>query len=578
MKITNMSIRNTIVCCLALLLATPLMGFHKLDKIDEAGKLTFSVSFPESLCKEILDGRIMLLISTRESPEPRFQIGYGLQTQQVFGIDVEGLKAGEEAIIDNEVFGYPVRSVSRIPAGEYWVQAVLHRYETFHRSDGHTLKLPMDRGEGQHWNFAPGNLYSTPKKMTIDPAENKVIPLILDKTMPPLPQPEDTKYIRHIKIQSELLTRFWGCPMHLGAIVLLPHGFDDHPEARYPLVINHSHFRRTLEEFRETPPDRNLQGPAKIFTESAYRLYKDWTSEGFPRFVLILIQHANPYYDDSYAVNSANVGPYGDAITYELIPHVEKEFRCIGEGWARTLYGGSTGGWESLGVQIFYPDEYNGCWAFCPDSVDFRAYQTINLYEDKNAYYQESPWKRTRRPGVRNNLGHVFATIQEMSYCEHALGSKRRSGQQLDIFQAVFGPVGEDGYPKPIWDAVTGEIDKSVAEYWRENYDLSYILERDWEKFGSKLKGKIHIYTGDMDTFYLNNSVYLMEEFLESTTDPYYDGEIVYGDRYEHCWTGDPDNPLIEAWGTVLQRFLPKMAEHIIKTAPPGADTSSWRY
>src|SRR5262249_25724440 len=259
----------------------------------------------------------------------------------------------------------PRKSLREVPAGTYWIQALLHKYETFKRSDGHTVKLPMDRGEGQHWNLAPGNIYSKPQQIKIDPGKAETISISLDQEIPPIQPPKDTRYIKHIKIQSEKLTKFWGRPMYLGACVLLPHGFDEHPEARYPLMVFHGHFPNTFGGFRESPPDPNLKpdyserfkvsGYNKIQEEYAYKLYQDWISPDFPRFIVIEIQHANPYYDDSYAVNSANLGPYGDAINDELIPHIEKKFRGLGQGWARFTYGGSTGGWEALATQVFYP-------------------------------------------------------------------------------------------------------------------------------------------------------------------------------------------------------------------------------
>jgi hypothetical protein len=558
------------------------------DGGNKPGQLRFGILFTKQLSKETLDGRVLLMVSTDPSREPRFQISDGPDTQLIFGIDVDGLKPGEVAMVGQKVFGYPLESIAEIPTGEYIVQAVFHRYETFHLPDGHTVKLPMDRGEGQHWNLAPGNFYSTPQKVQINPQKDEMIKIILDEKIPPIPEPKDTKYIKHVKIQSKLLTEFWGRPMHLGACVLLPEGFDEHPEARYPLVIDHGHFPYTFSGFRETPPDPNLEpiyserfrweGYNKTVEEYAYKFYQDWTGRDFPRMVIIEIQHANPYFDDSYAVNSANLGPYGDAITYELIPYIEKKFRCLGGGWARFLYGGSTGGWEALAAQVFYPDEYNGCYAACPDPIDFRAYGLVNIYEHKNAYYVDSRWKRTPRPGHRNYLGEVSSTLEEMNHRELALGTKCRSGDQWDIWQAVYSPVGADGYPKPIWDKLTGEIDHSVAEYWREKYDLRYIMQRDWKTLGPKLKGKIHIYCGDMDSYYLNNAVYLTEEFLESTKEPYYDGVVDYGDRAEHCWNGDHTRPNAISRLRYHQMFIPKILERILKTAPAGADLKSWRY
>jgi len=562
-----------------ILLAAPLGSFAQVK---------FAVSFPAERSRTPVDGRVLLLLSTNGDAEPRFQINDGPATQLVFGIDVEGLAPGAEAVIDASAFGYPLRSLAELPAGEYYVQALLHRYETFRRSDGHTVKLPMDRGEGQRWNAAPGNLYSAPRKLFIDPGQAGTIRILLDKEIPPIAPPKDTKYIRHEKIKSDLLSEFWGRPMHIGACLLLPEGFDEHPEARYPLVIFHGHFPYSFDGFRETPPDPNLEpdyserfhlaGYNRIQEEYAHAFYKEWTGKDFPRVIIIEIQHANPYYDDSYAVNSANLGPYGDAIVHELIPYIEKKYRGLGQGWARFLYGGSTGGWEALAAQVFYPDAFNGCYACCPDPIDFRAYTIVNIYEHRNAYFVDSPWKKTPRPALRNYLGEVSSTLEETNHRELALGTHSRSGDQWDIWQAVFGPVGEDGYPRPIWDKLTGEIDREVSAYWKENYDLTHILQRDWKTLGPKLEGKIHIYVGDMDNYYLNNAVYLAEAFLESTKTPYYAGDVDYGDRAEHCWNGDHDQPNAISRLRYHQMYIPRIVKRIEATAPKGADLKSWRY
>jgi Putative esterase len=561
------------------------------DAAAPVGGLRFVVTYPESLSREPLDGRLLLLVSTDSSTEPRFQIAATSveRSQQVFGIDVLGWKPGEEAIFDAGVLGYPAESLADLRPGTYHVQALLHRYETFHRADGHVVKLPMDRGEGQQWNRAPGNLYSTPRPVEVDPERDGAVRIALDRVIPEIPAPKDSRYVKHVKIPSERLTRFWGRPMDIGAVVLLPEGFDEHPEARYPLVVFHGHFPYTFDGFRETPPDPtvpceyserfHLDCYNRVQDEAAYQLYKDWTSPSFPRFLVIQIQHANPYYDDSYAVNSQNVGPYGDAIQEELLPYIEKTFRAIGAGWARFLYGGSTGGWEALAAQVFYPDEYNGCWAACPDPIDFRAYVTTNIYEDKNAYWAEGPFGRVPRPGHRDWLGHISATVEQMNRLELVLGTKGRSGQQYDIWEAVYSPVGPDGYPQRIWDKRTGAIDPTVAAHWREHYDLGHILRRDWSNgLGKKLEGKVNIYVGDMDNYYLNDAVYLVEDSLKATSDPPYGGEVDYGDRAEHCWNGDHTRANAYSRLRYIQMFAPKIVERIEKTAPPGADTKSWRY
>jgi hypothetical protein len=549
---------------------------------------TFRVSISNALHTTALDGRLLLLLSTNNKAEPRFQISDAASTQLVFGIDVENWQSGTSQLIDMHAFGYPIERLKDIPAGDYYVQVLLHKYETFHLKTGQTVKLPMDRGEGQHWNIAPGNIYSTPIKIHFNPATSNEINLSITKIITPIKQPEDTKYIKHIKIQSKLLSEFWGRPMYLGANILLPEGFDTHPSVKYPLAIFHGHFPADFEGFRTTNPDENLKpdtiarfnltGYNKIVQQEAYKFYQEWTGANFPRVLAIEIQHANPYYDDSYAVNSENIGPYGDAITYELIPAIEKQFRGIGQGWARFMYGGSTGGWEVLAAQVFYPDEYNGCYAACPDPIDFHHYSTINIYNDKNAYFVESNFKNTLRPGARNYLGHVSATIKEMNQRELALGTRSRSGDQFDIWEAVFSPMDKDGYPKRIYDKYTGAIDSSVAAYWKEHYDLTHIIQRDWSKIGNLLQGKIHIYVGDMDTYYLNNAVYSAEDMIKKLSNPNCNCEVDYGDRAEHCWNGDHTQPNYMSRLHYHQMFIKKWAEEVKTRSPKTADLKSWRY
>ena len=555
---------------------------------EKAASIRFDVSFPAKAVQGPVDGRLLVMVSNDDRDEPRFQISDDPSTQVITGVDVNGMQAGQPVSVDGSAVAYPIESLSVLPPGTYTVQALLQRYETFHRADGKTIKLPMDQGEGRQWARAPGNLYSTPRKVVLGPGNGRAIEISLDKVIPPIPPPPETKYIKHIRIQSEKLTKFWGRPMYLGAHVLLPQGFTEHPDARYPLVIDHGHFPYTMEGFREEPPDSNLKpdyserfhwpGYNKTQQEQAHQFFKDWTGPGFPRFLLVQIQHANPYYDDSYAVNSENLGPYGDAINEELIPYIERTFRGLGQGWARFMYGGSTGGWEALGVQVLYPDFYNGCFAACPDPIDFRQYTVIDIYNDRNAFFTEGPWRKVPRPGHRDYLGHISTTIEAMNRLELVLGEQGRSGGQWDIWQAVYSPVGAAGYPKPIFDKRTGVIDRDVASYWREHYDIGHILRRDWATIGPKLRGKIHIYVGEADNYFLNNAVYLVEDFLKSTKTPPYEGVVDYEPRAEHCWNGDHTQPNAISRLRYAQMFAPKIVERILATAPPGADLKSWRY
>ena len=551
-------------------------------------QVAITVSFSDSVSSKNVDGRLLLMLSTNNDEEPRFQIGVGLKDQLIYGMNVDGLAPNESVTFNEGVFGFPIPSLQDISPGDYYVQALLHTYETFNLATGQTVKLPMDNGEGQQWNKSPGNLYSKPTKITVTEKGIQNMSITLDQVIPEIEEPEDTKWIKHIKIKSEKLSKFWGRDTYLGAHVLLPKGFEEHPEAKYPLMVFHGHFPSDFDGFRTTPPDKDLkpeyserfqvEGYNIFQQQEAYDFYLRWNEPDFPRFLIIEIQHPTPYYDDSYAVNSASQGPYGDAITHELIPYIEQQFRGQGEGWARFLYGGSTGGWEALAVQVKYPDEYNGCFAACPDPIDFANYCLTNIYEDKNAYYYESDHKKLEVPSRRNYLGDITATLREENHLELVLGDKSRSGQQWDIWEATYSPQGEDGYPARIWDKKTGDINPEIAAYWKENYDLKHILERDWDQLGDKLKGKIHIYCGDMDNYYLNNAVYSMEKFLESTTDPYYDGEVKYGDRAEHCWNGDPNNPNHVTRLRYNSMYVPKIMKRIAESAPKGADLTSWRY
>jgi len=548
----------------------------------------FNVKINNNLHTENFDGRLLLLFSNNNAAEPRFQISDALSTQIILGKNVDQWAIGSTQSIAQEAYGFPKERLSQIPAGDYYVQVLLHKYETFHLKNGKVVKLPMDRGEGQHWNLAPGNIYSKPIKIHFDPKNTEVVQLTIDQIIPPIIEPTDSKYIKHIKIQSKLLTEFWGRPMYLGAHILLPEGFDTHPNVRYPLAIYHGHFPSDISGFSTTPPNPNLipdtsarfniTGYNKIQEEEAYQFYKQWTGPNFPRVLAIEIQHATPYYDDSYAVNSANMGPYGDAITYELIPEIEKQFRGIGQGWARFTYGGSTGGWEALAVQVFYPNEYNGAYAACPDPIDFNHYTTINIYKDENAYYAKSDFKDLARPSHRNYLGHINSTIKETNQRELALGTHSRSGDQYDVWEAVFSPMGEDGYPKRIFDKHSGTIDKSVAAYWKENYDLAHIIKRDWPKIGEQLKGKIHLYVGDMDNYYLNNAVYTAEDMLKQLKNPSCNCVIDYGDRAEHCWNGDHTQPNYISRLRYHQMFINKWAQEVKTRAPKGVDLKSWLY
>ena len=558
--------------------------------ISASAATRFNVSFPPAMSADPLMGRLIVIVAPAAAgTEPRLQVNWNADAVPIFGMNVQEWKAGERRVVDRKAFEFPLQSIDDLPPGDYQVQAVLNRYERFELGDGRRLELAPDQGEGQRWNRKPGNLYSRPLPLKVSRKGAGRVAIVLDQKIPPVEafEKKETPYVRYLRVRSERLSKFWGRDIFLAAWVRLPWGFEDHPQARYPLVIAHGHFPGEPTGFRETPPDPDLEpdyskrfrleGYNRIQQEYAWQSHQDWIATGFPRVLLIEIQHPTPFYDDSYAVNSANNGPYGDAIQYELIPEIERRFRGLGAGWARFVYGGSTGGWEAMAVQMFYPDDYNGAWIACPDPIDFRHYELINIYEDRNAYVTANPFKRTARPAHRNWLGQVDSTVEEQNRYELTLGTKGRSGDQWDAWESVYSPVGPDGYPRRIWNRLTGEIDPETAAYWREHYDLAYILKRDWATLGPKLRGKLRIYTGDMDNYYLNNAVYSVEEFLKNA-DPPADAVIDYGDRHEHCWNGDHNRANAYSRLRYPQMVLPWVVERILDTAPPEADIDSWRY
>ena len=562
---------------LCVLISSSLAAQPPRTQKNSAEKLRIEIAFPASISSKPLDGRLMLGISKNDKEEPRFQLEeIEAESQQFFAVDVDGLAPDKPAIIDATSLGYPIRTLTDLPAGDYYVQAVLNIYETFHRADGHTIKLPPDMGEGQQWNKKPGNLYSKSQKIHVDPNAG-VIRIELTDKIPSIEPAKDTRYIKHVRIQSKLLSEFWGRPMFIGAHVLLPAGFDEHPNAHYPVVVYQDHFSPDFRFFSDQPPKPELKDHERESAQAKYQLYLDWTGGRLPHMIIIDPIHPNPYYDDSYAVNSANVGPYGDAIIKELLPEVEKQFRAIAQPWARVLVGGSTGGWETLADQVFYPDDFNGAWCFCPDPIDFHAYQSVNIYDDKNAFWVDGEWSKIPRPEMRNTTGHVLATMEPTVRREEVMGTHGRSTEQFGIWQAVFSPVGTDGYPKPIWDPSTGAIDKDVANYWRDHYDLTHIMQRDWATLGPKLSGKLHFAVGDMDTWYLNNAVHILDDFMHSSKNPYKVPDFDYGPRKPHCYTGGANVTVFEGVSTMFQRIMPKMAEHIKATAPKDGDMS-WEY
>lgn len=534
-----------------------------------AEPVRFEVSVPKSTLAEPVTGRLIVVVSTRETPEPRQSVT--LHGPAIFGVDVEELPAGRIATIEADTIGYPVPTLRELPAGEYFVQAVLTRYHRVKRSDGHELWVPTSPRRMPFF-MLPGNPYSKTQKVRLDPQAGFTVRLELTETVPPVEELKDDEWFRHVKIRSKLLSDFWGMPIYLRATALLPRGYDQNPRVRYPTLYAQSQEADAPFYFNRDPASHEQQLGLKqsANVQTGYEFYQTWKSDGFPRFVVIVMEQASPYFLEAYSVDSANNGPWGKAITEELIPYLEKQFRLIPSPYARIVEGASTGGWESLALQLRYPDFFGGAWIFNPDPIDFTHYHLMNIYKDENAFsLPASTFTRIERPFRRSVEGQVNTTFREIARLEAVLGSKGRSGYQLDAWQSVHGPVGPDGYPAPLFDKLTGVIDRKVADYARDNgFDLTEYARRNWATLGPKLVGKLNFFSGDMDNFYLNLAVYDFEAMLAASKDPHYPGRFAYGrPKKGHSWHLEDFSEMIR-----------EMGEHVKRNAPAGADPAQWNY
>jgi Putative esterase len=530
-------------------------------------RLRFEVSLQPGVVDGPVTGRAVVAVSKEGEREPRLLVG--INGPALFGVDVEQLSGKRTATIDAGADAFPMESLRELPAGEYYVQAYLIRYDEVHRADGRTLWVPKypDRTS---WATLQGNLYSDVKKLKLDPKAGFDVKLALAHETGPTPQPTDTKWIKHVRIQSDLLSKFWGIPIYLSAAVLLPKGFEEHPDARYPALYAMSHGPRPY-SFTEKPSTAAEEAMARDGNvTTGYEFQKQWTSEEFPRVVAIAMFQPSPFWLEGYSVDSANNGPYGQAITTELIPYLERTFRLIPQSWARVVQGASTGGWETLAMQVKYPDFFGGAWVFNPDPIDFRHWQQVNIYKDENFLSQKFGQFLEEERGMRRTVeGQITVSMRHYVRLEAVQGSRSRGAGQQDAWQAVYAPVGPDGYPAQLFDKKTGVIDHKVAEAMREGgYDLSDYTRRNWATLGPKLEGKLNFFAGEMDNFYLNLAVYDFQDMLREVAGPNYKARFEYGrPKKGHNWHK-----------TDFAEMVREIAAHMRKNAPRGENTAQWNY
>lgn len=524
----------------------------------------FEVTVDPATRSQPLTGRLVVAISKVPTPEPRMIIAP--QGAAIFAIDLDQLPAGAAAIVDEKSLGYPY-ALTSLPPGEYYAQAIVNVYEQVTRSDGKRIWVHMTDGTQEVMQIAAGNVYSDVQKIRV--GDGGTVALSINKVIAASPRPADTDWVKRVRIQSRKLSAFWGRPMFVHATVLLPKGYRDHPEARYPTIYTFGH----SVPFSFQPDSTRVRGVGQINpvtgVETGYDFYKAWNGDGFPRFFAVSFEQATPFFLDGYSVNSASNGPYGDAMVEEIIPELERQFRMIGTPWARLAEGASTGGWQTLALQLKYPDFFGGAWVLQPDPIDFRRYQLVDIYADTNAFVQPSTmFTNADRPFKRTAEGQVQWTLRQISLFEEVLGTRGRAAYQLEGWEAIFGPLDADGYPRPLWNKLTGTIDREVARYYRTNgYDLRDFAERNWATLGPKVAHKLHFFSGDMDDFYLNLAVYRFEAFLKGTT-PGKEVPFTYGRPARgHSWHA-------MSWAELVKQ----MAAHVKRYAPAGESHAGWSY
>jgi len=446
-------------------------------------------------------GRVLVGIGPADS-EPDFT-NYRPPVLPILGADAINFTAGKTINLDASSDVFPLDALEKLPAGEYTVQAIF--------ATNRDINLPL----------APGNRFSTPVKIKLDPAAGTTVTLTLDKGLGQQEVvPKETATHKFLSIPSKLLSDFHGRPMVYRVGVVLPPNFAKEPNKKYGLIVDIGGFGTRYTQATGTEPD--------------------------PRFVQIVPDGAGPY-GDPYQVDSANNGPYGAALTTEVIPHIEKTFRCVGTPKGRFTTGGSTGGWVSFALQVFYPDYFNGCWSQCPDSVTFERFELINLYEDANAYVNRFG---VERPATRTIDGDTVSTVRHECQLERVLGLGGRwqlGGRDWACWNATYGPKGKDGLPVPVWDGRSGVIDKSVLDHWKK-YDLKLLLKNNWATLGPKLAGgKLNIWVGDSDDYFLNAAVRLLKDTTDTLVKPKFDGRIMIEARKGHDSGGWTRKEMLDA-------------------------------
>lgn len=463
--------------------------------------LAISVSVDESLKTDFKpEGRLFIFLSLDSMREPRTQTWPNPDPTHktfIFARNFKSFSTKNTTLTFDDNWQSTAKwSLMEVPNGTYYVQIL------------------WDQDTEESRITAPGNLYTEKQKVVLD--QPKTLKLTIDQRIAER-QLVDHPLLKEVTFESDTLSSWWDKRMTLKAAVLLPHNYDK--SKTYPIRYNVAGYGG-----RYTRVNRLVNN-----TE----FMEWWDSEESPQLINVFLDGEGPF-GDSYQMDSENSGPYGYSLIYELIPYIESTYRGADNAKYRFVDGCSTGGWVSLGLQLYYPDTFNGVFSYSPDAVEFENYQLINIYKDENAFTNEFGYTR---PVMRGTDGEPMLSLQDFIQYENVLGASGtylNSGGQFSAHTALYSPKGDNGLPKPMFDPKTGAIDHEVADHWKK-YDFKRYAKKHWEELGPKIQGKVYVWMGDMDHFYLNMGTRAFDDFLKTTENPKSDAVIEFTPMQGHC-------------------------------------------
>ncbi len=428
-----------------------------------------------------VSGRLLLFVSKGHGDKAVDSNMMAPANTFVAAKEVRYLAPGETVSVDADDVVFP-GPLSNAPSGDYEVQAVLDVGHTYNYSGRTPGDLESDVAELPAWN----------PQQQAPPA----LTLTLSVPEPPDPlsnAPELRSALEPVDFRSQVLSKFWGRNIPMRGWVLLPPGYRSHPAQRYPTVYFTHGFGDTL---------------ASLRSRYAPFLYQRMQSGKMPQMIWVLLDESSPAGTHEFA-DGVNNGPWGTALTTELIPYLEAHYRMDARLNGRFLQGHSSGGWATLWLQTAYPKIFGGTWSTSPDPSDFHAFSTVDLYAaHANMFHREDG---SAQPIVRVHT-KVVATMEQLAQLEAVLGDY---GGQLSSFEWVFSPRAPDGRPLEMFNRTTGAVDPKVVQYWGEHYDIARRIETHWNSLAPDLRGKIHLFVGTDDTFYLDGAAHRLQALLD---------------------------------------------------------------